>query len=128
MSFKNFFLNLFKEKQTKPKKSFEEIYSDLGVFEYLEDGFIITTDEFSKTIMYDDILEMNAYKKDLLAYDIIVIEMIHQKNVLTINEETPGWYQFVIKTKEIFEIIPQDWELEITQPPFERNFTNLYKK
>lgn len=127
----NFFSRLFQKINTKKnesKKSFDEIYADLGLFEYSEDGFKITTQDFSKDIKWTEIDQINAYKKDVYAYDLIVMEIICGENSLTINEETLGWFQLVLKLKEVFDSIPKDWDMKITQPPFETNFTTIYNK
>ena len=126
----NFFKNLFgKKSSTKDgeTKSFDEIYNDLGIFEYLEDGFKVNGKDFSSKIKWTEIDQINVYKKDLIAYDLVAMEIIHGEKVLTIHEELPGWFQFVAKTKEIFSQIPKDWELKIIHPAFEPNFTTIYK-
>ncbi|WP_159155651.1 hypothetical protein [Empedobacter brevis] len=49
----NFFSKLFKSKSSEklePTKSFEEIYSDLGMFEYFDDGFKLTNEDFTRII------------------------------------------------------------------------------
>ena len=56
------------------------------------------------------------------------MRIVHGNTFFTISEELPGWYQFVIKTKEIFRDIPKDWDLKIPFPPFETNYTVIYKK
>lgn len=127
----NFFSNLFQKinsKKDEPKKSFDEIYADLGLFEYSEDGFKITNQDFSKDIKWTEIDRINAYKKDLYAYDLIVMEIVCGENALTINEETPGWFQLVLKLKEVFDSIPKDWDMNIAQPAFATNFTTIYSK
>jgi hypothetical protein len=115
-------------KKNESKKSFDEIYADLGLFEYSEDGFKITTQDFSKDIKWTEIHQINAYKKDVYAYDLIVMEIVCGENSLTINEETLGWFQLVLKLKEVFDSIPKDWDMKITQPPFKTNFTTIYNK
>ena len=127
----NFFLKLFQKKttlKTDINKSFDEIYSDLGMFEYLDDGFKIESKDFSRIIKWSEIDKINAYKKDLYAYDLVVMEIICEENTLTINEESPGWFQLVLKLKENFETIPKDWDMNITQPAFATNFITIYSK
>ena len=127
----NFFLKLFQKKSTVKtdiNKSFDEIYSDLGMFEYLDDGFKIESKDFSRIIKWSDIDKINAYKKDLYTYDLVVMEIICEENALTINEESPGWFQLILKLKIIFETIPKDWEMNIIQPTFATNFTTIYNK
>ncbi|WP_339886844.1 hypothetical protein [uncultured Flavobacterium sp.] len=125
--FKKIF-NLKTSETIKEDKSFEEIYTDLGMFEYNEQGFKFTSKDSENFIKWTDIEEINAYKKDVYAYDLIMMEICLGENTLIINEETPGWFQLVIKLKEMFPNIPKDWEMKITQPPFAKNYTNILKK
>jgi len=128
-SIKNFFSKLFgKTEAAGPDESFQKIWDDAGVFEYEEDGFKITDEDFYIHIKWNEIDKIAAYKKDLFAVDLIVMEISHNEKHLTLNEEMPGWFQFVLKTKEIFSEIPKDWDVEIMHPAFEENYTVLYSK
>ena len=127
----DFLKNLLKRKTPKiveKTKSFDEIYSDLGMFEYTELGFKFKSKDFQKSINWSDIDQINTYKKDVVIYDLVVLDIISEGYVLTINEESPGWFQLVLKLKEVFQEIPKDWDINITQPAFEENFTIIYKK
>lgn len=127
----NFFSKLLQKltpKENEPKKSFDEIYADLGLFEYFEEGFQFTNEDFPKFIKWSEIDQINTYKKDLYAYDLVFMEIVYSEKALTINEETPGWFQLVLKLKNVFETIPKDWDINITQPAFETNYTNIYNK
>ncbi len=127
----NFFKKIFKLKTTetaKENKSFEENYADLGMFEYSEKGFKFTSNDCEKFINWSDIKQINAYKKDVYVYDLVVMEIVIGENILTINEETPGWFQLIIKLKEVFQDIPKDWDIKIIQPAFAENFTNIYNR
>ena len=110
------------------KKSFDEIYNDSGVFEYTADGFKILYQDFEKELKWSEITELGAYKADLITYDQIEMRIVYGEMSFTISEELPGWYQFVRKTKDIFQTIPKDWNVKIVFPPFETNYTVLYKK
>lgn len=56
------------------------------------------------------------------------MEIVRGEKYFVISEELPGWFQFVKKTKEIFPIIPKDWDLNIIHPAFQTNFTTIYSK
>ena len=128
MSFFSKLFEKFTPKEAKSQKSFEEIYNDLGIFKYSENGFEIKLKDSIETIKWAEIDEINAFKKDVYAYDLVAMEIVCGRNSFSVNEETPGWFQLVIKLKEIFESIPEDWEVTITQPPFATNFTTIYKR
>ncbi len=109
-------------------KTFEEKYYETGVFSYDETGFTISYEDINKTIRWKDIIELNAYKTDLLTIDRIDLEIIYEGKCITISEDLPGWYLFVRKTKEVFSEIDKNWENQIVHPAFERNYTTIYKR
>lgn len=109
-------------------KTFEEIYQDIGPFQYDREGFMVTLKDFTERVNWDDIIQLNVFKTDLYTTDRVDMQIVYGKNYITINEELPGWYQFVLKTKEIFPSIPKDWDITIIQPPFETNFRTIYEK
>lgn len=109
-------------------KTFGEKYSDLGAFEYDESGFTIEYEDFTKQVAWTDITQLNVYKIDQLTIDRIDMEIVYGEKAFTISEDLAGWYQFVVKTKEIFPTIPKDWDIEIIQPAFEANYTTIYDK
>ena len=104
------------------------MYNDSGVFQYDQEGFSISYEDFIKRINWADITQLNAYKVDLFTTDRVDLEIVYGDKAFSINEELPGWYQFVIKTKEIFPTIPKDWDTKIIHPPFETNYTTIYKR
>ena len=109
-------------------KTFDEMYNDLGAFEYDESGFTIHYENFTKRLAWTDVTQLNVYKVDRFTIDRIDMEIVYGDKAFTISEELPGWYQFVVRTKEIFPTIPKDWEYKITQPAFATNYTTIYDK
>ena len=109
-------------------KTFEEQYNDIGVFKYDESGFTIHYEDFSKRVDWADITQLNVYKVDQFTIDRIDMEIVYGDKAFTISEELPGWYHFVLKTKEIFPTVPKDWDIIIIQPAFATNYTTIYDK
>ena len=109
-------------------KTFDEIYNDMGAFAYDESGFTIHYENFTKRLAWTDITQLNVYKVDQFTIDRIDMEIVYGDKAFTISEELPGWYQFVLRTKEIFPSIPKDWDIKITQPAFATNYTTIYDK
>ncbi|MFT3934881.1 MAG: hypothetical protein QM726_14750 [Chitinophagaceae bacterium] len=109
-------------------KSFDKQYYELGAFTYYDDGFTISYEDFTKKVQWSDITQLNVYKTDLFTIDRIDMEIAYDDKCFTISEDLPGWYQFVLKTKEIFPEIPKDWDLTIMHPAFATNYTTIYDK
>jgi hypothetical protein len=132
--FKSFISGLFKkEKSLLPSnlgsnKSFEEKYNELGIFEYYENGFRIVSGNLDKTLNWNDITELEVYKSDLFTIDRIDMDIIYGEKYITVTEDQPGWYQFLLKLKEAFPSIPENWEGKIIQPPFVSNRQIIYRK
>lgn len=130
----NWFKSIFSKTTPRHKsnsnsgKNFDEMYQDIGVFKYDEDGFTISYEDFTKKIIWTEITQLNVYKVDLMTVDRIDMEIVYGDKQFTISEELPGWYQFVLKTKQVFPEIPADWDITIIQPAFAPNFRTIYDK
>ena len=109
-------------------KSFDEMYEDIGAFQYDNEGFTISFEEVTEKINWVDITQLNVFKVDLMTTDRIDMQIVYGDMHFTINEELPGWYQFVLKTKEVFPTIPKDWDITIIQPAFATNYRTIYQK
>lgn len=83
---------------------------------------------FKKDISWIEITQLNVFKKDFLTRDRIELEIVYGDKSLIINEDVEGWNLFVIKIKQVFTTVPQDWDRAIIHPPFETNFRTIYSK
>lgn len=132
MSWLKKILRAFKQKKhltnSNSKKSFDEIYEDKGAFTYFENGFMMNYDSLKMDVQWNDIKQINVYKVDLMTIDEIRMEIICEDKSFLISEELPGWYQFVLKTKELFPSIPKDWDVKIIHPAFANNYSTIYEK
>ncbi len=132
--FKNILSSILSSFRPKEKsnynssKSIDEQIDDLGAFKYTDNGFVVTFDGFSKALNWTDITEINVYKKDLITVDEIRMQIVYGDKQLEISEELPGWFQFTIKTKDVFQTIPKEWDIEIINPAFATNFRTIYSK
>lgn len=128
--------NIFNKLRPKQKlatnynsgKTFDEMYNDIGVFTYHDDGFTIVYGNLNKTLKWDDITQVNVYKVDLMTIDEVEMEIVYGDWCFTINEEVPGWYQFILKLKESFPEIPADWETEVMFPAFAINYRTIFNR
>ena len=131
------YMNLFKKLKTifsqTPKdegikKDFNQVYEDNGRFTYDDDGFVFQFSDLPQKIFWSEIDRMTAYKVDLITIDELRLDIEFRGLTLPISEETPGFFQFVLKTKEVFTTIANDWDLKIIHPAFEANKTVIYEK
>ena len=128
MSFLSKLFGRRKQHTSSTQESFDEQYTAIGVFDYTEDGFVISDEKRSIPIAWAEITKINVFKKDLVIYDLVMMEIVCGESALVIDEESPGWYQFVIKSKEVFPSIPKHWDVEIIKPPFAENFSTIYER
>ncbi|MDH7461206.1 hypothetical protein QEG73_07940 [Chitinophagaceae bacterium 26-R-25] len=110
------------------RNAFAINYNDPGKFKYEDDGFVFDSTSSQQKIKWSDIERLIAYKLDLLTTDRICIDIVYNEYQITVSEETPGWYQFVEKTKITFPSIPNNWEAEVMHPAFETNLTVIYQR
>ena len=112
----------------RPSVNMEERLSETGNFTYHEDGFEYLFKDGPIKIKWSDISSLTGYKIDLFTTDEICLDIVWQGYQMTITEETPGWYQFVERTKAIFPDIPKDWDINIIHPAFAENRTVIYQR
>lgn len=110
------------------KRSFDIKFNDLGKFTYEDDGFIFQFKSEQRKLKWADIERLIAYKQNLITSDEICMDIVFNNWQTSISEETPGWYQFVEKTKLVFSNIPKNWDTKIAHPPFATNLTILYQR
>ncbi len=108
------------------KEQLEKIYNDPGCFSYMDNGFVFRYESFLKTLHWNEITGLIAFKTDLLTTDRIDMHIVYGEKYFTISEEHPGWYVFIRKLDEIFPSIPKNWGTDILQPPFAENRIVLY--
>ncbi|MHA4807334.1 hypothetical protein ACX0G9_04485 [Flavitalea flava] len=114
--------------QAERTMMWQEKQRDLGDFTYEEDGFTFSFKDDPQKMLWAEIERLIAYKVDLMAVDEICMDIFWNGWQTTITEETPGWYQFVERTKVVFPDIPKNWDGEIMHPPFARNEMLLYQR
>lgn len=104
------------------------LQEDMGEFVFEEDGFRYPFKEHAEKLKWADIERIVAYKLDLMATDEVCVELFSGNWKITFSESLPGWYQFVKKLNMAFPSLPDDWDWQITKPPFATNYTVLYER
>jgi hypothetical protein len=116
------------ENTAESNNDFTYHYNNTGKFIYEEDGFTFQFDTGPEKIKWNEIVRLTAYKEDLMTFDEMRMDIFYNDRQFTITEETPGWFQFILKTKSVFPTIPEAWDIEIIFPAFAPNFTVLYER
>jgi len=93
-----------------------------------DDGFTITLNSEVRNVSWKEIQAINAYKDDLITYDVICLDFVLIDSVIKITEEIEGWSDLTEKVNNIFPVIDKEWYNNIMLPAFETNFTTLFKK
>lgn len=109
-------------------KSLEDQYNDQGAFQYDDFGFTISYEDFFKHLKWDEITQLNAFNTDQITLDCINLEIVYGDKSFQINEDLPGWHQFILMIKNKFPTILNDWDNTIAQLPFATNYTTIYNK
>jgi len=77
---------------------------------------------------WSDIMEIFAFKRDLLSYDLICLGFrIDEKGTyFEIDEEIEGYEEFCSQLKSHFNEIKTDWFSEVAHPAFKLNLISLW--
>lgn len=107
---------------------YEEQINDKGCFIYSEEGFEYQFGDFNKKLKWDDITELNVYKRDMMTTDEVRMEIVYGDFYFEISEEYRGWVYFTDKLKKVFPEISDSWLNDVSFPAFETNFKTIYKR
>ncbi len=109
------------------QKAFDLRYNDTGAFQYVDTGFNFMDKDQVIFIAWTDIETIFAFKRDLMTVDELSIEVFLKNNMrIRLTEEIDGWYQFIIKIKEVFPGVDKEFDTKLIFPPFETNLTLIY--
>lgn len=96
-------------------------------FQFLSDGFDFIDNDNKHSILWADIESIFAYKRDLYTVDELDIDVFTKDGYrLHLIEEQPGWYQFILKIKEVFPGVDKEFDAKLMFPPFKTNLTLVY--
>ncbi|RDC64414.1 hypothetical protein [Adhaeribacter pallidiroseus] len=99
-----------------------------GQFSFSSEGLQMVQNSEPIEVYWADVREITAYKVDLLTVDEIRIDIVTHEAIITITEETPGYYTFKVKLKTIFPDSDMEWEEKVVKSAFAENLTIIYKK
>ncbi|MFD2920001.1 hypothetical protein ACFS6H_09800 [Terrimonas rubra] len=109
------------------QKAFDLRYNDTGVFQYVHTGFYFSDKDQTIFVAWADIKSIFAFKRDLMTVDELNIEVFLKNDTrIRLTEEIDGWFQFIIKLKEVFPNIDKEFDTKLIFPAFETNLTLVY--
>lgn len=113
----------------KTKKDFEELHADNGPFSFTDKGFFLHSKEEDRFIEWNQIQKLSGFKRDYFTTDSICLLIEFDPDLhIELSEEHAGWYQFIKHLQEAFPSIKKNWDIEISTPAFETNWTVLYER
>lgn len=105
-----------------------------GVINIDEEGFSISIPKkkelVEKTVTWESIEEIRAYKRDLLTVDLICWGFCFpgEEYMIEVNEEMVGFKQLVKTAEKRFEINQDDWWSKVAYPAFATNMTVIWQR
>lgn len=99
-----------------------------GVFSYSDGSFTLGSDKEAKTIEWNDIDLISAYKQDLLTVDCIVIGIHFRQGSVSISDQSEGFVKFMELASQKLPHFNKDWFMELAFPAFETKQMIIYKK
>ena len=91
-------------------------------------GFVVTSNEGEIRFVWPEVLEVVAFKRDLLTSDSIRLAFRRGpgNRYLEIGEEMEGFSTLVAAMHQNLSGIPEDWLQLVTQPPFATNVRRIF--
>jgi hypothetical protein len=105
----------------------KKLQEDLGAFTFSEEGFTYQGTDELFIIRWVDVTRIISFQRDLLAYDLICLQLSWLGGDLLFHEEVAGWYQFVHHLNAALPVL-EKWEEKVTFPSFATNETVVYQK
>lgn len=103
--------------------------SDAGIHQCLrfEDG-----EELQKALVWDEIEEVYAYKRDVFAYDLICIAIVDKTNhiAMEVTEDDKGYRDFIDCLPQYLNgcLSHDEWFWDVVLPAFETNMKYLFRR
>lgn len=97
----------------------------------LDAGFAFVSGSICLSVVFDEVLEITAFKRDLLTTDIVcfAIKTYHKGRitVVEINEEMPGFDTLSEKLSSLPGYV-SNWRQLVVEPAFKENRTVIFSR
>ena len=95
--------------------------------EHMVAGFRIVRGRQVAEMAWDGIVRVAAFKRDLMAVDLLCLLIQSDDAMVEIDEQMAGFALVLDELERRLEITP-DWRLRVLFPAFETNATILYQR
>jgi hypothetical protein len=81
-------------------------------------------------LRWGDIGKIAAWKKDVLAYDIVCLgfQAADRDDFFYCDEHQDGWDTLVGELKNRFDVQSHEWLPQVLRPPFQEKFTIVWRR
>lgn len=98
----------------------------VAALELAEGGFRLAHGRASQVVVWQDIRQITAFKRDLYAFDCICLLIATPDGVMEVNEQMEGFIAFREAMEAHFGFAPT-WYIQIMTPVFEPTPIHLYR-
>jgi len=81
-------------------------------------------------VRWSDVGRVVAFKRDVLAYDLICCVVEGSHSIVELNEEMAGWDELMMALPRFLPGArkPEEWWSDVAQPPFATSLTRLFER
>jgi len=91
-------------------------------------GFDILDGNIQQSILWGDIVEVSAYKRDLITIDQLCLHLILRHGAeVTVNEDFEGFWDWLTKLETQLGI-GAEWRTQVLYPAFRENRQTIYRR
>lgn len=124
--------NTFYNKGSKTDIEIQNYYknyaaTDEGIFEYVEDGFIVNLKELNQHIKWTEINAIFSSNIEFY-YEPEYLEIHSEHLNFRVRDSIKGWNVFNTKLHETFSDIEANWKVELKEKFFKKVMRLLYEK
>jgi hypothetical protein len=116
------------ESEEEAKLRWQQKQEEMGAFEYDAEGFSYPFESGTSLVRWAEVDRIVGYRLDLFTIDEMCLELHVKDRAIRFSESTPGWYRFLGELRTVFPVIRENWDWEVTIPPFATNYTVLYER
>lgn len=113
------------------RKNWSESHKTSARLDLNENGFLITwSNNTSRFVLWKEITEIYAYKRDLYTVDMICLSIGLGKNneAIEVNEEMLNLFELTKGFSQHLSGFDSEWHTEVVLPSFKLNMRKIYDR